>query len=53
MNICPSIEYSNTMQFTDNLTKVLGKHSMKAGFEWQRLGLAHSATTRGTRSVYL
>lgn len=36
----PSIEYSTTMQFTDNLTKVLGKHSMKAGFEWQRLGLS-------------
>jgi hypothetical protein len=36
----PSIEYSNTLQFTDNLTKVLGKHSIKMGLEWQLLGLA-------------
>ncbi len=33
----PSIEYSNTLQFTDNLTKHLGRHSLKAGFEFQQL----------------
>lgn len=36
----PSIEYSNTMQFTDNLTKILGRHTIKVGFEWQRLGMS-------------
>ena len=36
----PSIEYSNTLQFSDNLTKVLGKHSLKAGFQWQQMGMA-------------
>ena len=33
----PSFEYSNTYQFTDNLTKNLGRHSIKAGFEFQHL----------------
>ncbi len=33
----PSVEYSNTYQFTDNLTKHLGRHSIKAGYEFQRL----------------
>jgi hypothetical protein len=33
----PSIEYSNTYQFTDNLTKHLGRHSLKVGYEFQRL----------------
>jgi hypothetical protein len=33
----PSIEYSNTLQFTDNLTKHLGRHSLKTGFEFQQL----------------
>jgi hypothetical protein len=28
----PSIEYSNTMQFSDNLTKVWGKHSLQAKY---------------------
>jgi outer membrane receptor protein involved in Fe transport len=28
------------MQFSDNLTKVLGKQSLKVGFQWQQLGMA-------------
>ena len=36
-NYLPSIEYSTTSQFTDNVTKLLGKQSLKAGFEFQRL----------------
>ncbi len=36
-NYLPSSEYSNTYQFTDNLTKQLGRHSLKAGFQYQRL----------------
>jgi TonB dependent receptor len=36
-NYLPSIEYSNTLQFTDNLTKHAGRHSLKAGFQYQRL----------------
>jgi len=33
----PSIEYSNTLQFTDNITKNLGRQSIKVGFEYQHL----------------
>ncbi len=33
----PSVEYSNTLQFTDNLTKNLGRQSIKVGFEYQHL----------------
>ncbi len=33
----PSVEYSNTLQFTDNITKNLGRHSIKAGVEIQSL----------------
>ena len=33
----PSIEYSDTLQFTDNLTKNLGRQSIKVGFEYQHL----------------
>jgi hypothetical protein len=33
----PSIEYSNTLQFTDNLTKNLGRQSIKVGVEVQHL----------------
>jgi Carboxypeptidase regulatory-like domain/TonB dependent receptor len=33
----PSIEYSNTLQFTDNLTKHAGRHSLKFGYEFQSL----------------
>ncbi|GAC1512213.1 MAG: hypothetical protein NVS1B11_21950 [Terriglobales bacterium] len=36
-NYLPSNEYSSTSQITDNLTKHLGKHSLKVGFEFQRL----------------
>ena len=33
----PSSEYSDTFQLTENVTKQLGRHSLKAGFEYQRL----------------
>jgi len=36
----PSIELSTTSQITDNLTKTVGRHTLKAGFQWQRLGFA-------------
>jgi hypothetical protein len=34
----PSIELSTTSQITDNLTKSLGRHTIKVGFQFQRLG---------------
>src|SRR5438876_5905606 len=33
----PSDEVSSTIQLTDDLTKVYGKHSFKMGFEWQHV----------------
>ncbi len=36
-NYLPSSEYSNTFQITENLTQQLGRHSLKAGFEYQQL----------------
>ena len=36
----PSIELSTTSQITDNLTKTIGRQTLKAGFQWQRLGFA-------------
>jgi hypothetical protein len=36
----PSIELSTTSQITDNLTKTVGRMTLKAGFQWQRLGFA-------------
>ena len=36
----PSIEYSDTSQITDNLTKTAGKQTLKMGFQWQRLGFS-------------
>ena len=33
----PSDEVSSTFQLTDDLTKIYGKHSFKAGFEWQHV----------------
>lgn len=33
----PSVEYSNTLQFTDNVTKIQGRHSLKFGYEFQQL----------------
>jgi hypothetical protein len=36
----PSFEYSDTSQITDNVTKTVGRQTMKAGFQWQRLGFS-------------
>ena len=33
----PAIEYNETTQFTENLTKVYGKHTFKGGFEFEHL----------------
>jgi hypothetical protein len=33
----PSDEITSTFQLTDDLTKIYGKHSFKAGFEWQHV----------------
>ncbi len=48
----PSIEYSNTLQFTDNLTKTLGRQSIKLGFEFQQLrfSILQPPSGRGTWS---
>jgi hypothetical protein len=34
----PSIELSTTSQVTDNVTKSMGRHTIKVGFQYQRLG---------------
>jgi hypothetical protein len=34
----PSIELSTTSQVTDNVTKSMGRHTVKVGFQFQRLG---------------
>ena len=46
----PSIELSTTSQITDNLTKIVGRHSFRVGFEWQRLGFSilQPIAARGT-----
>jgi len=46
----PSIEYSTTYQFTDNLTKQVGRHSLKAGVEYQQLrfSILQPPSGRGT-----
>jgi Carboxypeptidase regulatory-like domain len=36
----PSVEYSTTWQATDNVTKIQGNHTLKTGFEFQRLDFA-------------
>lgn len=48
----PSIEYSNTLQFTDNLTKHLGRQTLKGGFEYQglRFSILQPPSSRGTWS---
>ena len=33
----PSVEYSTVIQFSDDATKTLGRHTMKAGYTFQRL----------------
>ena len=33
----PSDEISSTIQLTDDLTKIYGKHTFKMGFEWQHV----------------
>jgi hypothetical protein len=45
----PSIELSTTSQITDNLTKTIDRHTIKMGFEWQRLGagILQPPTARG------
>lgn len=45
----PSIEYSNTLQFADNLTKHLGRQTLKGGFEYQdlRFSIFQPPSSRG------
>ena len=33
----PSVEYNSTVQFTDNITKIQGKQTLRAGIEFQHL----------------
>jgi outer membrane receptor protein involved in Fe transport len=46
----PSVEYNSTVQFTDNLTKIRGKHTLKAGLEFQHLkfSILQPPSGRGT-----
>lgn len=46
----PSAEYNSTVQVTDNLTKLQGKHSLKGGFELQHLkfSILQPPSGRGT-----
>ena len=48
----PSIEYSNTLQFSDNLTKHLGRQNLKAGFQFQflRFSILQPPSSRGVWS---
>jgi hypothetical protein len=48
----PSVEYNSTVQFTDNLTKIRGKHTLKAGLEFQHLkfSILQPPSGRGTWS---
>lgn len=45
----PSIEYTTTLQFTDDVTKHIGRQSLKAGFETQiiRFAIFQPFTSRG------
>jgi hypothetical protein len=36
----PSIEHQNTYQILDNLTKIIGKHSIKVGVDFQSIRMA-------------
>jgi hypothetical protein len=46
----PSVEYNSTVQFTDNLTKIRGRHTLKAGLEFQHLkfSILQPPSGRGT-----
>ena len=46
----PSVEYNSTTQFTDNLTKIRGKHTLKTGLEFQHLkfSILQPPSGRGT-----
>ncbi len=48
----PSIEYSNTLQFTDNLTKQAGRQTLKVGFQFQdlRFSILQPPSSRGVWS---
>ncbi len=45
----PSIEYSNTLQFSDNVTKHLGRQTLKGGFQFQflRFSILQPPSSRG------
>ena len=36
----PSIELSTNTQISDNVTRTMGRETLKMGFQWQRLGFA-------------
>lgn len=51
-NYLPSVEYSNTLQFTDSLTKHAGRETLKAGFMYQglRFSILQPPSGRGSWS---
>jgi hypothetical protein len=48
----PSIELSTTTQISDNVTKTMGRQTIKFGFQWERLGFSilQPPSGRGTWS---
>jgi hypothetical protein len=43
----PDIEYSETTQVSDNLTKISGKHTLKAGFMYMHMAFPFTTDTFG------
>jgi len=48
---CPYTNWNDIYQFTDNLSKVWGKHNIKAGFYYERTGKVEWAS--GTQGNYV
>jgi Carboxypeptidase regulatory-like domain len=47
----PFINYNNTMEWHDNLSKVLGAHRLKAGIYWQRSAKDQTATVPANSTI--
>jgi len=47
----PFINYNNTMEWHDNLSKVLGAHRLKAGIYWQRSAKDQTATVPANATI--
>jgi hypothetical protein len=47
----PFINYNNTMEWHDNLSKVLGAHRLKVGIYWQRSAKDQTATVPANATI--